>query len=167
MTNFDYPWIPPLYSVWFARPALIVQRRFYSAAPFIATNVHDSPQLCWRFGYVSITVKPLAARFDNSRNIYNAKTEPARNKATFSTAREIATTIPRKNNRSDILYFDCSSRNFPASFKKLTAIIMITIPIGNAAIMLTDCRLLMEFSENTRPIGKRINKTHHINSTSL
>ena len=45
--NFDYPWMPPLYFVWFARPALIIQRRLFYGTSFIATCVHDSPQLCW------------------------------------------------------------------------------------------------------------------------
>ena len=50
-----------------------------------------------------------------------------------------------------------------ASFMKLAAINTITIPIGNAATMLTDWRLLMELSENKRAIGSIINKMHHIN----
>jgi len=43
-----------LYFVWFARPALIIQRRLFYGTSFIATCVHDSPQLCWGFGIVSI-----------------------------------------------------------------------------------------------------------------
>ncbi len=46
--------MPPLYFVWFARPALIIQRRLFYGTSFIATCVHDSPQLCWGFGIVSI-----------------------------------------------------------------------------------------------------------------
>lgn len=48
--------MPPLYFVWFARPALIIQRRLFYGTSFIATCVHDSPQLCWGFGIVSIIV---------------------------------------------------------------------------------------------------------------
>lgn len=62
-----------------------------------------------------------------------------------------------------LLIFHYSFKYFPASFIKLTAIITITIPIGKAAIMLTDCKLLIEVSENTSPIGSTINKIHHIN----
>ena len=52
--NFDYPWMPPLYFVWFVRPTLIIQRRLFYGTSFIATCVHDSPQLCWGVGIVSI-----------------------------------------------------------------------------------------------------------------
>ena len=44
-----------MYFVWFARPALIIQRRLFYGTSFIATCVHDSPQLCWGFGIVSIS----------------------------------------------------------------------------------------------------------------
>ena len=46
-----------MYFVWFARPALIIQRRLFYGTSFIATCVHDSPQLCWGFGIVSITLE--------------------------------------------------------------------------------------------------------------
>lgn len=39
----------------------------------------------------------------------------------------------------------------------------MTAAIGKAAIMLTDCKLLMELSENTKAIGSAIRRTHHIN----
>ena len=60
-------------------------------------------------------------------------------------------------------YFSfCSSKNFLASFIKLAVINTITIPIGKAAIMLTDCRLLMELSEKIREIGNTIKRIHQI-----
>ena len=39
----------------------------------------------------------------------------------------------------------------------------MTAAIGKAAIILTDCRLLIELSENTKAIGSAIRRTHHIN----
>lgn len=61
----------------------------------------------------------------------------------------------------------CSWRKWEASFKKLATISTITAPMGNAAIILTDCRLLMELSEKTRAIGSKIKMIHHISSTVL
>ena len=49
-----------MYFVWFARPALIIQRRLFYGTSFIATCVHDSPQLCWGFGIVSIKYRYLS-----------------------------------------------------------------------------------------------------------
>ena len=60
------------------------------------------------------------------------------------------------------LCFSFSSMNFFASFIKLNTISTITAPIGNAAMILTDCRLLIELSENTSAIGRRISRMHHI-----
>jgi len=60
------------------------------------------------------------------------------------------------------LCFSFSSMNFFASFIKLNTISTITAPIGNAAMILTDCRLLIELSENTSAIGRRISRIHHI-----
>ena len=54
-----------------------------------------------------------------------------------------------KNNSYSYLFF----KNPFASFRKLNAIITITIPIGNAATILTDCRLLIELSANKSAIG--------------
>ena len=64
-------------------------------------------------------------------------------------------------------YFLVSSRYFFASFRKLNVIRTITAAIGNAAIILTDCRLLIELSENTSAIGSAIRRTHHISSINL
>ena len=36
---------------------------------------------------------------------------------------------------------------------------MMIIPIGKAAMILTDCKPYMEFSAKIKPIGKRINIT--------
>lgn len=44
-----------------------------------------------------------------------------------------------------------------ASLIKLTVISIITIPIGKAAIIDTDCRLYMEFSAKISAIGNKIN----------
>ena len=55
-----------------------------------------------------------------------------------------------------------SDRNDRASLIKLAVIRTIMAPIGNAAIILTDCRLLIELSENTSAIGSRISSIHHI-----
>ena len=60
------------------------------------------------------------------------------------------------------LCFSFSSINFFASFIKLNTISTITAPIGNAAMILTDCKLLIELSENTSAIGRRISRIHHI-----
>ena len=38
----------------------------------------------------------------------------------------------------------------------------ITMPIGNAATILTDCRLFMELSAKRSAIGSRISRIHHI-----
>ena len=43
------------------------------------------------------------------------------------------------------------------SFTKETIIKIINSPIGNAAIILTDCRLYKVFSEKIRLIGSMIN----------
>ena len=43
--DFDYPWIPPLYFVWFARPTFIIQRRFFiglSLSPLAYTILPSS-----------------------------------------------------------------------------------------------------------------------------
>ena len=53
-------------------------------------------------------------------------------------------------------------RYAPASFRNPATIRRITIPIGNAATILTDCRLLIELSEKTSAIGSRISRRHHI-----
>ena len=50
-----------------------------------------------------------------------------------------------------------------ASLKKLPTINNTMIPIGNAATILTDCKLFIELSENTNAIGSIINRIHHIN----
>ena len=68
-----------------------------------------------------------------------------------------------KNNSYFYLFF----KNPFASFRKLNAIITITIPIGNAATILTDCRLLIELSANKSAIGNNIKRIHHINCIFL
>ena len=60
-----------------------------------------------------------------------------------------------------------SSKYSSASFKKLTAIITITMPIGNAATILTDCRLFMELSAKRSAIGSRISRIHHMSWMAL
>lgn len=49
---------------------------------------------------------------------------------------------------------------------KLAAIITITAPIGNAATILTDWKLLMELSTNRSAIGSRIS-TEYLCSAAL
>ena len=51
---------------------------------------------------------------------------------------------------------------FLASFIKLMAIITITAQIGNAATILTDWRLFMKLSANSKAIGSRISKIKDI-----
>ena len=60
------------------------------------------------------------------------------------------------------IYFFRSFMKAAASLIKLADISTITRAIGNAAIMLTDCRLAIELSENTSAMGNRISRMHHI-----
>lgn len=60
------------------------------------------------------------------------------------------------------IYFTFSSTYDFASFKKLPTISIITNPIGNAAIMDTDCKLFIELYANNNAIGNKISKIHHI-----
>ena len=55
----------------------------------------------------------------------------------------------------------CSIKYFLASLKKLQTIKIITIPSGNAAIILTDCKLFIELSENTSATGKIISSIRY------
>ena len=43
----------------------------------------------------------------------------------------------------------------------------MTAAIGKAAIILTDCRLLIELSENTKAIGSAIRRTVNVKSSAL
>ena len=43
----------------------------------------------------------------------------------------------------------------------------ITKPMGKAATILTDCRLLIELSANTSAMGSMISKMHHNNWMDL
>ena len=62
-----------------------------------------------------------------------------------------------------LYYYFSSFKYFFASFIKLITINTSTAAIGNAATILTDWRLFMELSANTKAIGNKINKIHHIN----
>ena len=55
---------------------------------------------------------------------------------------------------------------FP-SLRKLATIKQITAPMGKAAIILTDCKLVIELLENKSAIGNNISRIHHTNSTIL
>ena len=52
-------------------------------------------------------------------------------------------------------------------FKKLHTINIITKPIGKAATILTDWRLLIELSANTNAIGRRMSRMHHMSWMDL
>ena len=65
---------------------------------------------------------------------------------------------------SDYPFFaSISNKYFFASVKKLNTIIIMIIPTGKAAIILTVWILLIELSEKTRAIGRRIRRMHHNN----
>ena len=80
-----------------------------------------------------------------------------------NSSEKLYTSIISTHNDSKITFYIYFSIYRFASFKKQIAIMTITIPIGNAAIILTDCKLLIELSAKSNAIGKRINKIHHIN----